>query len=337
MAKARRSANGSTGWSNEICPFSSYFRPLLRVRQPASEPARMESSTPSLKLDSFFLESSYPFVPHFAQFLTSSRNSTTPPTQPARPHPQTPQTSANCNNRLYGLVHVPSGQCSHLPTHATPLASRRRASSAYSDDRLSADPHIDTQHKVISAEELLKAHKLALRLLLRIADNPGTRGGGGDPEGEATPTAAPTKQPPIEFPVPPVSAPLPTISFPVPQAHQHVSFDELDTLTGALQDFAALVLELSTVGSFDEKSSEAFSRLSRWFAEQVDPISQPGQWRSCLQSALRMSKRMLDARKSASPHSVTLIRKQLLILSSGGSATRRPTEYCTAARGRATE
>ena len=294
----------------------------------------MEPPAPSLKLDSFFLESSYPFAPHFAQFLSSSRAPTiappTPPTPPARPHPQT---SANCNNRLYGLVHVPSEQCSHLPAHTrtTPVAYRRRANSAYTDDRLSANPNIDIQHTLISAEELLEAHKLALRLLLRIADNPGNPGTqGGDPEGETTPTAAPTKQPPIGFPVP-------TLSFPVPQTSQHVSFDELDTLTIALRDFAALVLELSMVGSFDEKSSETFSRLSRWLTQQVDPSSQPGQWRSCLQSALQTSKRMLDSCKSASPHSLTSIRNQLLMSISGVSATRRPTEYCTAARGRPAE
>jgi hypothetical protein len=298
----------------------------------------MESpaSAPSLKLDSFFLESSYPFVPHFAQFLSSSRPATTasqtPPTPPARPHPQT---SANCNNRLYGLVHVPSEQCSHLPAHTTPVAYRRRANSACSDDRLSTNPNIDIQRKVIPAEELLEAHKLALRLLLRIADNPGTRGG--DPEGETTPTAAPTKQPPIGFPAPSVPTSFPTISFPVPQAYQHVSFDELDTLTIALQDFAALILELSMVGSFDEKSSETFSRLSRWLTQQVDPSSQPGQWRSYLQSALQTSKHMLDACKSASPRSVTSIRNQLLMSISGDPATRRPTEYCTAARGRPAE
>ena len=256
----------------------------------------MESSAPSLKLDSFFLESSYPFVPHFAQFLTSSRTSTTSaPTPPTRPPLHT---STNCSNRLYGLAHIPSEQCSHLPTHTTPVAYRRRANSAHSDDRLSANPNIDIQHKVISAEELLEAHKLALRLLLRIADNPGTRGG--DPDGgEATPTAPPTRQYPIKFPAPPIPAP-PTISFPVPQPHQHVSIDELDTLTGALQDFSALVLELSMAGSFDEKSSEPFSRLSRWFTQQVDPLSQPGQWRSNLQSALQTSTRMLDACKSVS-------------------------------------
>jgi len=264
----------------------------------------MESSAPSLKLDSFFLASSHPFVPHFAQFLSSSRTSTTPPTPLAHPHTQA---SANCSNRLYGLVHVPSEQCSHLPTHTTPVSYRRRSNSAYSDDRLSANSNIDMQHKLISAEDLLEAHKLALRLLLRIADNPGTRGS--DPEGEATPTGAPTKQPPIEFPVPSVPAPLPTISFPVPHPYQHVSVEELDYLTRALQDFAALVLELSMAGSFDEKRSEAFSRLSRWFTQGVDPSTQPGQWRTYLQSALQTSRCMLDACKSASPHSVTLIRK----------------------------
>lgn len=331
-------------WGSATGNASSYFRPRLSSARgrpaseqaKASERARMESpaSSPELKLDSFFLESSYPFVPHFTQFFTSSRNSTTAsptPTPPARPHPHT---TANCNNRLYGLVHVPSEQCPHLPTSTTPRVYRRRANSAYSDDSLSANPNIDIHNKLISAEELLKAHKLALRLLLRIADNPGTRGGG-DPEGEGE--ATPTRQPPTESSVLSVPAPLPTISFPAPQTYQHVSFDELDTLTGALQDFTALLLELSTVGSFDEKSSDAFSRLSRWFAEQVDPISQPGQWRSSLQSALRTSRRMLDAYKSASPHSVTLIRNQLLILNSGGSATCRPNEYCPAARGRATE
>jgi hypothetical protein len=237
----------------------------------------MESSAPSLKLDSFFLESTYPFVPHFAQFLSSSRTSTTvPPTPPARPHPQT---SANCSNRLYGLAHIPSERCSHLPAHTTPVAYRRRANSAYSDDRLSANPNIDIHHKVISAEELLEAHKLALRLLLRIADNPGNNPGtrGDDPEGDTTPTAAPTKQPPIEFPVPSVHTPLPTISFPVPQVYQHVSFDELDTLTGALQDFAALVLELSMVGSFDEgirKPSLAFQGgLPNRSTPQVNPAN----------------------------------------------------------------
>lgn len=258
----------------------------------------MESPAPvpSLKLDSFFLESSYPFVPHFAQFLSSARTSTTaPPTPPVRPHPQT---STNCNNRLYGLVHIPSEQCSHLPAHTTPLAFRRRANSAYTDDRLSANPHVDTQHKLISAEELLEAHKLALRLLLRIADNPGTRGG--DPEGETTPTTAPTKQSPIGFPIPSVPAPFSTLSFPVPQSYQHVSFDELETLTTALQDFSALVLELSMVGPFDEKSSETFSRLSGWLTQQVDPSTPPGRWRSCLQSALQTSRHMLDACKSAS-------------------------------------
>ena len=287
----------------------------------------MESSAPSLKLDSFFLESSYPFIPHFAQFLTSSRTSTAlPPIPPARPHLHT---SADCTSRLYGLAHIPSEQCSHLPTHTTPVAYRRRANSACSDDRLSTNPNIDIQHKVISAEELLEAHKLALRLLLRIADNPGTRGS--DPEGEATPTAPPTRQPPIKFPVPSVPAPLPTNSFPVPQPHQHVSIDELDTLTGALQDFSALVLELSMAGSFDEKSSEAFSRLTRWFTQRVDPSSQPGQWRTYLQSALQTSRRLLDACKLASPHSVTVIRRQLLISISGGPATCRPTEYYTPA------
>ena len=288
----------------------------------------MESSAPSLKLDSFFLESSYPFVPHFAQFLTSARTSATlAPTPATRPHLHT---SANCSNRLYGLVHMPSEQCSHLPTHTTPVAYRRRANSAHSDDRLSTNPNIDIQHKVISTEELLEAHKLALRLLLRIADNPGTRGG--DPNGgEATPTAPPTGQPPIQFTVPSVPASLPTISFPVPQPHQHVSIDELDTLTGALHDFSALVLELSMAGSFDEKSSEAFSRLSRWFTQRVDPSSQPGQWRSNLQSALQTSRRMLDACKSASPHSVTTTRRQRLIYILGGSAIFWPTEYYTAA------
>ena len=263
----------------------------------------MESSAPSLKLDSFFLESSYPFVPHFAQFLTSSHTSTTVPPTP-RVHPYS-QTNAICSSRLHGLVHVPSEQCSHLPTHTTPVAYRRRASSAYSDDRPSTNINIDIQHKVISAEELLEAHKLALRLLLRMADNPGTRGG--DPEGEGTPTATPTKQSSIGFSVPSVPAPLPIISFPVPQAYQHVSVDELDTLTGALQDFAALVSELSMAKSFDEKNSEAFSRLSRWFAKQVDPSSQPGQWRTYLQSALQTSKRMIDACKSVSLPSVTLL------------------------------
>lgn len=319
--------------------FSLPYLDLSSARgRPASQPTRMESpaSAPSLKLDSFFLESSYPFVPHFAQFLSSSRTPTivppTPPTPPTRPHLQT---SANCTNRLHGLVHVPSEHCSHLPAHTTPVTYRRRANSAYSDDRLSANPNIDIQHKVISAEELLEAHKLALRLLLRIADNPGTRGG--DPEGEITPTAAPAKQPPIGFPATPVPTSFPTISFPVPEAYQHVSFDELDTLTIALQDFAALVSELSMVGSFDEKSSETFSRLSRWLTQQVDPSSQPSQWRSCLQSALQTSKHMLDACKSASPHSLTSIRNQRLMSISGGSATRRPTEYCTAARGRPAE
>ena len=289
----------------------------------------MEPSAPSLKLDSFFLESSYPFVPHFAQFLSSSRTSTAaPPTPPTRPHLQP---STNCNNRLYGLVHVPSEHCSHLPAHTTPVAYRRRANSAYSDDRLSGNSNIDIQHKVISTEELLEAHKLALRLLLRIADNSGTRGG--DPEGETTPTAAPAKQSPIEFPVPSVPAQFPTISFPVPQPYQHVSFDELETLTSALQDFSALILELSMVGSFNEKSSEAFSRLSEWLTQQVDPSSQPGQWRSCLQSAWQTSKRTLDACKLASPHSVPSIRDLLLISCPGGSTTCRPTQCCTAARG----
>jgi hypothetical protein len=267
----------------------------------------MESSTPSLKLDSFFLESSYPFVPHFPQFLSSSRTSTpAPPAPSARLHLQT---SAHCSSRLYGLAHIPSEQCPHLPTHTTPVAYRRRANSAQSDDRLSANPNIDIQRSVISAEDLLEAHNLALRLLLRIADSPGTRGG--DPEGEATPTAPPTEQFPIEFPVPSVPAPLPAISFPVPQPYQHVSTAELDTLTGALQDFTALVSELSMAGSFDETKSEALSRLSRWFSQQVDPSSQPGQWRAYLQSALQTSRRILDACKSASPHSVTLISKHL--------------------------